>query len=164
MKTYRPDEQGPYGYLPVTDEPEFIRNKDGLPENSRRRSPVTRFTLVLMGLLALFTLYLSQYALVAFYNHRVSILEQEVNLLQHENQELQKQMRELGSLERIERIAVEELGMVPAQDVRYVQVEFASYPAEASKSGEQTEDQPGVFAELREWWENNIAVQAREER
>lgn len=144
------------------DEPEGARSPSDLPVRKRRRSPVTRFTLALMGLIVLFTLYLSQYAVVAYYSHRVGILEQEINSISHENQELQRQMRELGSLERIERIAREELDMMPAQDVRYVHLQAGSEPGVDIAADEIIQDHPGVFLRLQEWWEANLSVQARE--
>ena len=65
-------------------------------------------------------LYLSQYAILAHLSLQINSLQGKVEALERENRNLQHQAAHLSSLDRVERIARHDLGMVPFAEIRYL--------------------------------------------
>ncbi|NLC51835.1 MAG: cell division protein FtsL, partial [Firmicutes bacterium] len=56
-------------------------------------------------------LLITQYSQTVFASYRINKLERKIQLLNEEQNRLEVEVAKLGSLERIERVAVEELGL-----------------------------------------------------
>jgi cell division protein FtsL len=113
-----------------------------------RVRPIPLYGMAVSFVVLLAVLYLSQYAVLAHMNHQVYCLQRELDTLARVNSDLKREMARLSSLERIEEVAVGELGMVPAAEVRYIvleQVDSQEYPLKA-EDGIVTEN--GIFAFL----------------
>lgn len=67
-------------------------------------------------------LYLSQYAILAHLSLQINNLQEKVGTLERENRNLQHRTAYLASLDRVEKIARNDLGMVPFQEIRYLPV------------------------------------------
>lgn len=87
-----------------------------------RLSPMAAYGVVLILTVSLALLYLSQYALLAHLNLQIASMQGKIKTLERENRDLERQAAYLASLERIERVAREDLGMLPCQQVRYLAV------------------------------------------
>ena len=62
----------------------------------------------------------SQYAILAHLSLQINSLQGKVEALERENRNLQHQAAHLSSLDRVERIARHDLGMVPFAEIRYL--------------------------------------------
>jgi cell division protein FtsL len=113
-------------------------------------SPISLCGIGVLLIVMLNIFYLSQYAILAHMNNHIRSLEKELDVLVRTNSDFRWEVANLGSLDRVERIAREELGMVPATEVRYVMID--STPLfEGSEEGEVPENESTKF-----WaWLNN---------
>lgn len=102
-----------------------------------RLSPMAVYGLVLALAVLIALLYLSQYALLAHLNLQINSMKGRIETLERENRDLERQAAHLASLERIERVAREELGMLPCQQVRYLAVADSPSPANTPESHTQ---------------------------
>ena len=77
-----------------------------------KRRPMAAIALTAVLCVALGLAFLAQSAVTARLAYQNARLDQQIRELQRENSELELRAEQLGSLERIERVATESLGMV----------------------------------------------------
>lgn len=86
-----------------------------LPRPRERRIPVPRESLLLCGMLLCLIMIgvglITQYGQIIAGNYRLHQMRSEIALLQEENEQLLLEVKRLGSLDRIEAIAANELGL-----------------------------------------------------
>jgi cell division protein FtsL len=85
--------------------------KKSLPRHKRQSKEHIIFCLMLVLVLAAVVLLITQYSQTVFASYRINKLERKIQLLNEEQNRLEVEVAKLGSLERIERVAVEELGL-----------------------------------------------------
>jgi cell division protein FtsL len=123
-----------------------------------RVKPLALYSIAI-GLLVLFALvYLSQYAFLAQLNQQIYSLRGEVKKLERQNRDLQRQVAGLASLDRVERLAREEIGMVASADIRYIVLDNDFSPgvaADVEKTNPQDSSRTG------KWWQLSKSAFAR---
>ncbi|HHT47084.1 MAG TPA: cell division protein FtsL [Firmicutes bacterium] len=86
-----------------------------LPRPRERRIPVHRESLLLCSMLLCLIIIgvglITQYGHIVAGNYRLHQMRREIALLQEENEQLLLEVKRLGSLDRIEAIAANELGL-----------------------------------------------------
>lgn len=79
---------------------------------ARKKRPMAAIALVAIIGVALGLAFLAQFAAKARLSYQNENLSQQINQLSRENSELELKIEELSSLERVERVATEKLGML----------------------------------------------------
>lgn len=77
-----------------------------------KKRPMAAIALVAIVGVALGLAFLAQFAATARLSYQNESLNQQIGQLSRENSELELKIEQLGSLERIERVATEKLGMI----------------------------------------------------
>lgn len=99
-----------------TTQPKLVRR----PGHRVRVGPMALYGTAICLAVVIALLYLSQYALMAHLNLHINNLRGKVATLERENRNLQHEAACLASLDRVERIARNDLGMVPFGEIRYL--------------------------------------------
>ncbi|HHY36556.1 MAG TPA: hypothetical protein GX518_02575 [Firmicutes bacterium] len=116
-----------------------------------RLSPMAVYGIVLALVVLTALLYLSQYALLAHLNLQISSMKGRIETLEREKRDLERQAAYLASLERIERVAREELGMIPCQEVRYLAVADSPAPVHGPEPQAGEAEEGETAARLAGW-------------
>lgn len=85
------------------------------------------------GVAFLLLAYLCQSAHVVRTQYRIVEVRGEIKALQSERAELELQVQELTSLERVERLAVQQLGMVVPEQRRVIEVVWSEAVGESNQ-------------------------------
>lgn len=93
-------------------------------ENRKARVRVIRAAVVLFVLSALFMTYIYAYCQCDTIDRKISSLQTQYNMVCGENTELEMKLSNMVSLEQIEKVAVEELGLVKlhSSDIEFVRL------------------------------------------
>ncbi len=94
----------------------YSRKKDYASSKQKKKAGITILILFIIIILPI-TLIISQSLRLVHLNYQLEVLENNLSELQSENRELILDLSSKTSLNRIERIAKEDLGMVEAESV-----------------------------------------------
>jgi len=94
----------------------YSRKKDYSSSKQKKKAGITILVLFIILILPI-TLIISQSLRLVHLNYQLEVLENNLSELQSENRELILDLSSKTSLNRIERIAREELGMVEAESI-----------------------------------------------
>jgi len=104
----------------VKTSPKRQPKRVGRPGHRLRVGPMALYGVAICLAVMIALLYLSQYAVLAHLSLQINNLQEKVEALERENCNLEQRSAYLASLDRVERIAREDLGMVPFQEIRYL--------------------------------------------
>lgn len=116
-----------------------------------RLNPMALYGAVICITVLCALLYLSQFAVMAHMNLQIHNLREEVKSLERENRDLERQAAYLASLERVERLAREELGMIPSAQVRYIQLGEPIQPVLAANPERKSGEKKPISLSAK-WW------------
>lgn len=82
--------------------------------------------------------YVAIHATMAKTAYQISVMKKQINSLQNENEQLQLQIMNLTSLDRIEKVARAKLGMARPEEIQFVAVPVTEVPEKMSTSATVT--------------------------
>lgn len=88
-----------------------------------KKNPKLLFALLIIATFVLGLFLASKYAQLAISGYQIGKMKDNLAKLQMENEQLSLQVTKLQSLDRIEKVAVEKLGMMEPEGVQYIAVE-----------------------------------------
>lgn len=93
-----------------------------LKQSYKRKKEFLFLSIMVVSLIITGVAFISQYGMVLSKNHQIQHTTQEISRLEEEKDNLRLQVRQLSSLERIETIAIDELGMQYPEDKQWLMI------------------------------------------
>lgn len=92
------------------------------PEENGNKNIVVMFVVALILIATLFAVQISQVVNITHLSYKTDELENKLNSLEESNKKLEIEVTKKISLSKIEKIAKSELGMVEAEEIKYIAI------------------------------------------
>ncbi len=115
------------------------------PKNQDRNAMII-FLMIFIMLILPMSIIITQSLRIVDLNYQVEKLEENLSEIRAENSQIERQIAEKNNLERIERLAREELNMVEAENTRNLALSPQTEESQVLAAGEA--DSAGIFEEF----------------